>query len=119
MTQILSDDRAVPSLLKAPGRSVPAHPGPGARVPGSSRSLRPPVERSSSAVSTHRKQQASPSGLADDGSGESPLEGEVCKLHRTAAFSTATWQNSSQGGETRVKGFENLPSDAVEPATSV
>lgn len=119
MTQILSDDRAVRSLLKAPGRSVPAHPGPGCSCPGPSPSLRPSVARSGSAVSTRREQQASPSGLADDGSGESPFEGEVCKLHRTAAFSTATWQNSSQGGETREQKFGNLSSDAVEPATSV
>lgn len=34
MTQILSDDCAVPSQLRAPGRSVPAHPVPGRSCPG-------------------------------------------------------------------------------------
>lgn len=100
MTQILSDDRAVRSPLKSSGtqclHSLGAHfskpsDGPPSRVAHTD------VPHSGFAVSAHRKLKASPSGLADDGFGESPFEGEVCKLHITAVFSTATQQNSSQG----------------------
>lgn len=102
MTQILSDDRAVRSLLQSPGTQCLHSLGPGAHLSKPSdgppsRAAQTDVPHSGFAVSARRKQKASPSGLADDGFGESPFEGEVCKLRITAVFSTATWQNSSQG----------------------
>lgn len=87
-------------LLKPPGtqcgHSLGAHlPPPSDGLPP--RTAHTDVPHSGFAVSARKRQKASPSGLADDGFGESPFEGEVCKLRVTAVFSTATWQNSSQG----------------------